>query len=117
MRFLKKGNIYMVTRVTGNQNNILGISFAEKNSDENTIEVIEWSFPKIDSSIIRTSKDEVLTQVLSGLNPLNEVLETNYQLSKIYYLPSEHGSNWIYQTLIRQLIKYYRSVNEFGEIV
>ena len=81
MGFFQKDNIYRVTRMTGNRDNILGVSFADKNSSENNIEVIEWDFPNIDESRIRTSKEEVLEQVLSGLKSINESLETNYQLS------------------------------------
>ena len=89
MRFTKKGNIYKITRVTGNRDNILRISFDNRNGTENNIEVIEWNFPNIGSSKIRTSKTEVLNQVLSGLNSINQSLGTNYTLSKIYYVPSE----------------------------
>jgi hypothetical protein len=102
--------------MTGNRDNILGISFAEKDTIEDNIEVIEWDFPNIpntDKSRIRTSKEEVLQQVLSGLNSMNEYFGTNYQLSKIYYVPSEDGSNLIYQTLIRRLIRHYHNGNEF----
>ena len=41
MGFTKKHNIYKITRVTGNRDNILGISFGNKHSTENNIEVIE----------------------------------------------------------------------------
>lgn len=117
MRFSKKDNIYKVMRNTGNQSNILGISFADKNSRENTIQVMQWSFPKIDNSIIRTSKEEVLKQVLSGLNSINQDLGTDYQLSKIYYVPSEDGADRIYETFTRMLIRHYHDGNEFIETV
>jgi ribosomal protein L18E len=93
MGFTKKDNIYKITRMTGNRENILGVSFANKHSIENKIEVIEWNFSNIDNSKIRTSKKEVLNQGLSGLNSINQALETNYTLSKIYYVPSEDGSS------------------------
>ena len=41
MRVSKTGNIYKVIRITGSQDNILGISFGNKYSIENTIEIIE----------------------------------------------------------------------------
>jgi len=116
MGFTKKDNIYKITRMTGNRDNILGVSFANKDSIENNIEVIEWNFPNIDNSKIRTSKKEVLDQVLSGLNSINQALGTNYTLSKIYYVPSEDGSSRIYQTLIRSLIKHYYEGKEFKEV-
>lgn len=100
MEFSKEDNIYKVTRITGNQDNILGISFAEKNSSDDNMEVVEWYFPESDSSRIRTSKKEVLTQVLAGLKSINKDLKTNYQLSKIYYVASEDGSERIYRTFL-----------------
>ena len=87
-----------------------------KDSNENDIEIIEWDFPNIDSSKIRTSKTEVLNQVLSGLNSINRALGTSYTLSKIYYVPSEDGSYFVYQTLIRNLIKHYYEGKEFKEV-
>ncbi len=124
MAFFKKGNIYQVTQTPSySRSNILGISFTKKANSEDTIEVIEWNFPKSnfrkllekrtakwnqsDSSKIKTSKEEVLKQVLSGLNWINEALGTDYPLSKIYYVPSENGSDCIYKTLIIKLIRHY----------
>ena len=57
MRFSKTNNIYKITRITGSQDNILGVAFDDKNNSNNDIEVIEWDFPNIDKSRIRTSKD------------------------------------------------------------
>ena len=67
MRFSKTDNIYKIIRITGSQDNILGISFGEDD-----IEVIEWNFNNSDRSRIRTSKEEVLEQVLSGLESVNK---------------------------------------------
>jgi len=39
MRFSKTDNIYKIIRITGSQDNILGISFGEDD-----VEVIEWNF-------------------------------------------------------------------------
>lgn len=134
MAFFKQGNIYGVTYTPSySRCNILGISFADKNSSETTIEVIECNYPKSDftkylekrmakwdkseKSKIGTSPEEVLKQVLSGLNWVNQALGTNYQLSKIYYVPSQDGADRIYESLIRKLIRHYQSGNEFREIV
>lgn len=85
--FFKEDDIYQITRITGSQDNILGVGFAEKNKSDNNIEVIEWDFPNIDKSRIRSSKEEVLEQVLSGLESVNQSLGTNYKLSQIYFTP------------------------------
>ena len=111
MRFSKTGNIYKIIRITGSQDNILGISFGEDD-----IEVIEWNFNNSDRSRIRTSKEEVLEQVLSGLESVNKSLGTNYKLSKIYFSPFDISTNRIYSGLIAALIRHYHSGNEFKEV-
>ena len=111
MRFSKTDNIYKIIRITGSQDNILGISFGEDD-----VEVIEWNFNNSDRSRIRTSKEEVLEQVISGLESVNQSLGTNYKLSKIYFLPSDRASNSVYNLLICKLIRYYPSGNEFKEV-
>ena len=89
----------------------MGISFSEDN-----IEVIEWNFNNIDKIRIRTSKEEVLEQVLSGLESVNQFLGTNYKLSKIYFSPFDISTNRIYSGLIAALIRHYHSGNEFKEV-
>lgn len=113
--FFKQGNIYKITRITGSRDNILGISFADETNGDDSIEVVEWDFSNIDNSIIRTSKEEVLRQVMSGLKSCNEYFGTDYRVSKIYYVPSENGSESIYRTLFRMLLNHYHSGNEFQE--
>ena len=92
MEFFKKDNVYQIIRITGSQDNILGVTFDDKNNRDNNIEVIEWDFPNIDKSKIGTSKEEVLKQVLSGLELVNQSLKTNYKLSKIYFTPFDSGN-------------------------
>jgi hypothetical protein len=116
MGFFKKDNIYRITRITGSQDNILGAAFNDKDRNDNNIEVIEWDFPNIDKSRIRTSKEEVLEQVVSGLESVNQSLETNYKLSKIYFSPFDSGANSVYKLLICKLIRHYHSGNEFKEV-
>ena len=116
MRFSKTGNIYKIIRITGSQDNILGISFVETNRSEDNLEVIEWNFAKSDRRRIRTSKEEVLEQVLCGLESVNQSLETNYKLSKIYFSPSDRASNSVYKLLICRLIRHSHSGNEFKEV-
>jgi hypothetical protein len=111
MRFSKTDNIYKIIRITGSQDNILGISFGEDD-----VEVIEWNFNNSDRSRIRTSKEEVLEQVLFGLESVNKSLGTNYKLSKIYFSPFDISTNRIYSGLIAALIRHYHSGNEFKEV-
>ena len=111
VRFSKTNNIYKIIRITGSQDNILNIFFGEDD-----IEVIEWDFPNINKSRIRTSKEEVLEQVLSGLESINQSLGTNYKLSKIYFSPFDIPTYVIYLALIVVLIRHYHNGNEFKEV-
>ena len=96
MGFFKKDNIYRITRITGSQNNILGITFDKENRNCDNIEIIEWNFSNMDKTRIRTSKKEVLEQVLCGLESVNQSL----------------GTNSVYNLLIR----HYHNGNEFKNI-
>ena len=116
MKFSKTDNIYKIIRITGSQDNILGVAFDDKNKNDNNIELIEWDFSKIDKSRIRTSKEEVLEQVLFGLESVNQSLGTNYKLSKIYFSPFDIPTNRIYSGLIATLIRHYHNGNEFKEV-
>ena len=111
MKFSKTDNIYKIIRITGSQDNILGISFGEDD-----VEVIEWNFNNSDRSRIRTSKEEVLEQVVFGLESVNKSLGTNYKLSKIYFSPFDISKNRIYSGLIAALIRHYHSGNKFKEV-
>lgn len=106
----KADNIYKIIRITGSQDNILGIFFGEDD-----VEVIEWNFNNSDKSRIRTSKEEVLKQVLFSLESINKSLGTNYKLSKIYFSPFDIPANRVYSGLIQVLIRHYHSGNEFKE--
>ena len=82
MRFSKTVDISKVIPITTSKDNILGVSFVKKNIDTIDIEIIEWNFSKTDQGKIQTSKEEVLKQVLSGLESVNKSLGTNSRLSK-----------------------------------
>lgn len=112
MQFSKKDKIYRIILISGAQDNILGVSFDESNS--NRLEIVEWPVEKGDK--IRSSKEEVLEQVLSGLESVNKSLNTSYKLSKIYFLPSDKASNSVYNLLICELIHHYHDGKEFKEI-
>lgn len=79
--------------------------------------MIEWDFPNIKARGIPTSKEEVLKQVLSGLESANNALGTNYKLSQIYFFPFDNGKYSVYTFLTIKLIKYYHSGKKFREIV
>lgn len=114
MGFIKEDKIYKITRMTGNHDSFLGISFAE-NIEQNP-EIIEVQIRNPKKNKNQPPKDEVLKQVLAGLKSVNQSLGTNYKLSQIYYVPSSDGPSSIYQSLIRTLIIHYHSGNDFKEV-
>ena len=116
MGFYKTKNIYKVTRITGSQNNILGVSFSEKYIKECDLEIIEWDFPANAHEKIITSKELVIKQVMTGLDSVNEALNTNYKLSRIYFSPFDSDSNSVYSLLICKLIRHYHDGKKFIEV-
>jgi len=108
MRFIKDNEVYKVARITGTQDNILGVRFTE--SDVYT-QVVEWDTKE--GSVRKASSEEVLEQVLDGLREVNEGLGKNYKLSKIYFLPTDSASNSVYKFLIAEIVKRLDSKGEF----
>lgn len=109
--------MYRVTRITGSQDNILGIAFSENEASENNkekIELIEWEAKE--GAAIMATGEQVLEQVLAGLKKANEELGKNYQLSEIHFLPSDNASGSIYEFLIQALVKHYDTGSDFLEI-
>lgn len=120
MQYLKKDNIYIICRTTGSQNNILGIilspKFKVKTKSSNSIEVIEWEFGDLKAkNKVKTSKQEVLDQVIEGLSVINLTLGTDYRLAKIFFSPLDSPANDVYVGLIAKLIRHYHNGNSFNE--
>lgn len=112
MPFTKTNEIYKIIRITGRLDNILGVCFTQKNDEP--IEIIEWYLKN--NERIKTSKNEVRPQVLSGLKLVNKKLKTDYKVSKIYYVPTDKPYNSVYEFLIQELIHYLDSGQVFKEV-
>lgn len=107
MQFSKNEDIYRVSRITGSQDNFLGVALADSPTQ---LEIVEWAISENPKT--RTSSDELLKQVSEGLAEINKELDSNYYLSRIYYLPDERPDNDIYKLLVIELIRRIHS----GEI-
>jgi hypothetical protein len=115
--FFEKDDIYIITQIIENRNNnILGISFADEKSERNTIEVHERNLRQYHNSPIQTSREEILDQVLWGIEIVNQFLGTDYNISKIYYILGQDDSEKIYKNLIIMLVLHYHGGNKFKEI-
>ena len=111
-KFTKTNEIYKIVRITGGYDNILGVCFTQK--DNEPLEIIEWDLKNTET--IKTSRSEIQSQVVSGLRLVNQYLNTNYRVSKIYYVPVDNPSNSVYEFLIQELIKHLHSGQVFEEV-
>lgn len=100
MQFVKNGEVYKVTRITGAQDNLLGIALADEQGE---IELIAFEAPG--ARKVRAPADEVLKQVSEGLSEINLELGRNYCLSKIFYFHHESAANSVYRLLTCELIR------------
>ncbi|MGO4703982.1 hypothetical protein [Dyella sp. 2RAB6] len=107
MQLVKSGDIYKIARITGAQDNLLGVTFADHPGE---IELV--ALRTQDPSKVSAEPGEVLRQVTIGLSDVNRELGTSYCLSKVFYLPNESAANSVYELLIVALVKKF----EAGEI-
>ena len=115
MLFSKTDNVYKIARITGAQNNILGIEFMTDDDFNNKIEVIECNLWNMGRSKIKGSKEEILKQVLEGLKRINQRLGTKYKFSRIYFSPFDLPYNKVYACLTIYLITHYHTGETFKE--
>ena len=112
-KFTKTNEIYKIVRITGGYDNILGVCFTQK--DNEPLEIIEWDLKNTET--IKTSRSEIQSQVISGLRLVNQDLNTNYRVSKTYYVSIDNPSNSVYEFLIQELIKHLHSDQVFEEVL
>ena len=108
MLYTKKNNVYRIVRITGSPDNILGVTFGD--TKKQSIRMTKRN------DKVCSSEQEILKQVMSGLESFNQSFETNYQLSEIYFLPSDSARNSVYHLLIFELMKHYHYKKEFKQI-
>jgi hypothetical protein len=100
MQFIRAGDIYKVARITGAQDNLLGVTLSD-----NPGEIDLVAFAVDEKKKVGVLPDEVLRQVTEGLADVNAELGKSYYLSCIYYLPHESAANSVYKLLIGSLIR------------
>ena len=96
MKFTKTNDIYRISRIRVGYDNILGVCFTQE--DNEPLEIIEWDLKNKET--IKTSRSEIQSQVLSSLRLVNQYLNKNYRVSKIYDVPVDNSSNSVYEFLI-----------------
>ncbi len=109
MQFLYDGSFYKAVKVSGPKHNLLAISLG---SNCKAPEIIELSSKEKGSQ--RLDSDEVLSQVVFGLEQVNQELGTNYMVEAIQYVPSDTPSKQVYIELTQLIIK---KIHEGGDFV
>ena len=113
----RTGNTLKVTRITGSQDNFLGIVLGNKKVSVNQIEIKEIDLN--DSRAVEYSNDatkqEILKQVLEGLIEINNKMGTDFHIKQILFVKDEDKSENIYKNLVMALIQRYASNGVFTE--
>jgi hypothetical protein len=108
MQYIKDKDIYKVARITGPTHNLLAIRLSNERCSTQVT-----SLPIKRGDVERLDEHEVLTQVLAGLDEINKVLDKEYFISEVQFVPSDTGPVSIYEFLVKELIMRINSKGEF----
>jgi hypothetical protein len=106
MHVSKSDGIYKGVRITGGQDNMLGLSIACAPCDP---ELVEWPSTSTHEKKVRTSAEEIIRQVAVGLARANGELGSTYFILKIFYIPQELPNHDIYEMLAFEIIRYFHA--------
>ncbi|MDQ1920231.1 hypothetical protein [Massilia pseudoviolaceinigra] len=108
MQFIFSGDAYQVARVTGPQHNLLGISLGD---GTDAVDVVALPIRAGDAA--RIDRNDVLAQVMAGLQTVNHTLGKRYAISRILFVPSDTPSPSVYALLTVELIQRIDQQGEF----
>ncbi|MDQ1834241.1 hypothetical protein [Massilia scottii] len=100
MQFIRSGDAYQVARVTGPQHNLLGISLGD---GTDAVDVV--ALPIRAGEHARVDRNDVLAQVMAGLQTANHALDKRYAIARILFVPSDTPSSSVYAMLTVELIR------------
>lgn len=101
MRFYKKDDTYIVTRITGPHHNYLGLRVAEGSGNESTIQLIDLE--KGDRKTL--NGDDIRSSVAQGIKDANILFGTSYFASTISYISSDTNNLDIYRKLAFSIVE------------
>jgi hypothetical protein len=100
MQFVRDGDWYLATRITGPTHNLLGLRFGQPHGSH---PAIERSSVGGGSPIIEA--DDVLKQVLDGLSDANTKLGTDYRVAAIRFITDDTPSSSAYRFLAKSIVE------------
>ncbi|MEJ2790967.1 MULTISPECIES: hypothetical protein [unclassified Pseudoxanthomonas] len=106
MQVSKSDGIYKAVRITGSQDNFLGLSIACAPCDP---ELIVPSSTLVNEERVRTRAEEIMRQVAVGLARANDELGSTYFIAKIFYIPRDLPNNDIYEMLTLEILRYFHA--------
>lgn len=109
MQFIKDKGLYKVARITGPTHNLLAIRLSDSKCSTKVT-----ALPVKQGEVERLDGEEILTQVLSGLESINQELGKEYFVSEIQFIPSDSKPTSAYRLLVQELVK---RIDEEGEFV
>ena len=109
MQFILDNGVYKISRITGPTHNFLGIRLGD---NSNSVEVS--ALPVKQGEAQRVEKNDVLKQVLAGLQDINSELAKGYSVSEVFFVPSDTPSSSVYKLLTIELIK---RIDEGGDFL
>lgn len=107
MQFLYDGDYYKVVKISGPKHNLLGIALG----DASTLDV--FPLPIKAGEIARIDEQDLVAQVLSGIDEINNELGCNYSLGKIQYVPSDTPSKSVYRELVQEVLRRAHQGGDF----
>ncbi len=101
MNYTRNGNLHRVVRITGPTHNLLGLEFGAK-VDSCVVERLSTAVGGIDA-------EEVKAWVLAAVAKTNDEFQTNMEVRRIQYVPSDSPDPKAYEVMVRELMLRARS--------
>lgn len=106
MNYFLKDNLYCITFVTGPRHNYLGLSFSLEGLCSDIDLRLEARVIHADEPVV-LSENEVKNMVLEGVERANLEFSCNFKISKIEYVVSDSGPEFVYSELAYLILKKY----------
>lgn len=99
MQFSKRGDIFQVIRITGSQDNFLGIELGQHGTG---MRVVEWSLDNGEPE--RATPDEVGRQVRQAVDAFNRENGTCLAASVVYFAKEDSARGEVYAMLTKSIL-------------
>jgi hypothetical protein len=113
MLFSRNGNFFRVVRITGPAHNLLGMAFSYGGEPAPHVRNIDTARDKL----VKLAAEDVIANVLAGVDYANAELGLRLQVSAIEYVASDTPPADIYRVLAYELIRRFRDCEELKKLM